>query len=36
VLGAETFGVDARTLTDVYAVGVPGKNLQFVVHKIKL
>jgi len=36
VLGAEKFAVDARTLTNVYAVGVPGQSLQFVVQKIRL
>jgi len=36
VSGVDRFKVDARTLTQVYAVGIPGQNFQFVVAKIKL
>jgi Domain of unknown function (DUF4397) len=36
VAGVEKFKVDSRTLTEVYAVRIPGKNFQFVVAKIKL
>ena len=34
--GVERFKVDFRTLTQVYAVGIPGQNFQFVVAKIRL
>jgi hypothetical protein len=36
VAGVERFKVASRTLTEVYAVGIPGKNFQFVVAKIAL
>lgn len=36
VAGVERFPVKARTLTNVYAVGVPGSSFTFVVHEIRL
>jgi len=36
VAGVEDFKVQRNTLTNVYAVGVPGSTFQFVVQKIRL